>query len=279
MPTIRFTKMHGAGNDYIYVNAMDYPVADPSGMAVKWSDRHKGVGSDGLILIDHSDVADFKMRMFNNDGSEGIMCGNGVRCVGKFVYDKRLTHSKVVTIETLGGIKTLQLETDATDKVCRARVDMGTPMLENPDQLATPTGGMVKGVAMAGGRTYTGTFVCMGNPHFVIFVDDINSVDLPKEGPALETHPMFLQRCNIEFAEVRADGVIRTRVWERGTGITQACGTGACATAVAAMVCGKAGGRAVIAMDGGDLEIEWDGHGHLFMTGPATTVFEGEMEV
>lgn len=284
MPTIKFTKMHGAGNDYIYVNAMAYPIADPQKEAVVWSNRHKGIGSDGLILIDHSDKADFKMRMFNNDGSEGIMCGNGIRCVGKYVYDHRLTTSKTITVETLGGIKTLQLYTDSNNMVEKARVDMGIPSLTNPSQFAMGNGVGLKAEISAidarGTRhTYQGTFVCMGNPHFVIFVDDITKIDLTAEGQALEVHPVFPQKCNIEFAQLRADGSIRTRVWERGTGITQACGTGACATATAAILTGLATDRVTIAMDGGDLSIEWDGKGHLFMTGPATTVFEGEISL
>ena len=278
MSKIKFTKMHGAGNDYIYVDAMQYPLAHPEKLAVQWSAPHTGIGSDGLILIDRSEVADFKMRMFNNDGSEGIMCGNGVRCVGKFVYDKGLTSSKSVTVETLGGIKVLQLTTDNNNKVTKVRVDMGRPSLHNKEQLANDSGSMTEGLVQADGRDYIGTFVCMGNPHFVIFVDDIEAIDLATEGRALETHSIFSQRCNIEFAEVRDSGVIRTRVWERGTGITLACGTGACATAVAAIVTGKAIGRATIAMDGGDLEIEWDGSGNLYMTGPAATVFDGEIE-
>lgn len=278
MAKIKFTKMHGAGNDYIYVDAMRYPLAHPEQLAVDWSAPHTGIGSDGLILIDRSEVADFKMRMFNNDGSEGIMCGNGVRCVGKFVYDKGLTVSKSITVETLGGIKVLQLTTDNNNKVRKARVDMGQPSLRNKEQLANDSGSMTEGVVQADGRDYIGTFVCMGNPHFVIFVDDIEAIDLAKEGRALEWHPIFPQRCNIEFAEVRDNGIIRTRVWERGTGITLACGTGACATAAAAILTGRAHGNATIAMDGGDLEIEWDGAGHLYMTGPAATVFEGEIE-
>lgn len=271
--------MHGAGNDYIYVDAMKYPIDNPEEAAIIWSDRHKGIGSDGLILIDHSDVADFKMRMFNNDGSEGIMCGNGVRCIGKFVYDHRLTTSTTVTLETLGGIKVLQLYTDENNLVTKARVDMGEPILINKEQLANAEGSMLAGTIEANGKEYTGTYVCMGNPHFVIFVDDINEIDLTAEGSALEVHPIFPQKCNIEFAEVKANGVIRTRVWERGTGITLACGTGACATAVAAILNNKATDKATIAMDGGDLQIEWDGKGHLFMTGPAATVFEGEIEI
>ncbi len=275
--------MHGAGNDYIYVNAMEYPIGTPEQAAIEWSDRHKGVGSDGLILIDHSEVADFKMRMFNNDGSEGIMCGNGIMCVGKYVYDHQLTTSKTVTIETLGGIKTLELYTGTDGMVNKARVDMGEPILTNPDQFALNDGSMKEGdikVTDNNGenRTYTGTYVCMGNPHFVIFTDDITSIDLACEGSAIETLPIFPQKCNVEFAQVKSDGTVRTRVWERGTGITQACGTGACATAVAAILTGRATDKVTIAMDGGNLNIEWDGSGHLFMTGPATTVFDGEIE-
>ena len=284
MSKISFTKMHGAGNDYIYVNAMECPIANPEKAAVVWSDRHKGIGGDGLIMIDRSEVADFKMRMFNNDGSEGIMCGNGIRCVGKYVYDHRLTTSTTVTIETLGGIKTLQLQTGADNLVTKVRVDMGAPLFRNPDQFALNNGAMQEGVITApydGGecRNYIGTFVCMGNPHFVIFTDDIAKVDLAGEGAKLETLAIFPQKCNIEFAQVKGNGTIRTRVWERGTGITQACGTGACATAAAAILSGRADGNVTIAMDGGDLEIEWDGKGNLFMTGPAVTVFDGEIEL
>ena len=272
--------MHGAGNDYIYVDVQKYPIADPAKAAIAWSRPHFGVGSDGLILIDRSEVADFQMRMYNNDGSEGMMCGNGVRCIGKFVYDKGLTQSKTVSVETRAGIKILQLQTDADDRVTGATVDMGEPILANKEQLATADGQMTAGTVEANGKTYTGTFVSMGNPHFVIFVDNIDSIDLAGEGPALECHPLFPQKCNIEFAEVREDGVIRTRVWERGTGITMACGTGACATAVAARLNRLSDGRSTIAMDGGDLHIEWrQGDNHIYMTGPAATAFEGEIEL
>lgn len=280
MATIKFTKMHGAGNDYIYVDAQQYDIPDPAAAAVKWSRPHFGVGSDGLILIGASEVADFRMRMYNNDGSEGMMCGNGVRCIGKFVYDKGLTRSKTVSVETRAGIKILQLQTDANDRVTGATVDMGEPILSNKEQLATADGRMTAGRVEANGKNYTGTFVSMGNPHFVIFVDDIGAIDLAGEGPALECHPLFPQKCNIEFAEVRENGIIRTRVWERGTGITMACGTGACATAVAAKLNGRSNGQSIIAMDGGDLTIEWRvTDNHIYMTGPAATAFEGEIEL
>ena len=274
---IKFTKMHGAGNDYIYVYTPDYPIDHPAEASVRWSRFHFGVGADGLILIGRSDKADFSMRIFNNDGSEARMCGNGIRCVGKFVYDHRLTAKKEITIDTLSGIKVLQLHTD-NDRVTAATVDMGEPLLHNPQQLATPDGSLKAGRIQAGDRTFEGTYVCMGNPHFVIFVPDVAAIPLSDIGPVLEHHPLFPERCNIEFAQVRADGSIRMRVWERGSGITLACGTGACATAVAAALNGKAGRRSRIEMDGGSLHIEWnEADNRIYMTGPAETVFEGEI--
>lgn len=280
MSKIHFTKMHGAGNDYIYVDAKKFPIENPSEASIKWSRYHTGIGSDGLILIGPSDTADFSMHIYNNDGSEAMMCGNGIRCIGKFVYDKGMTKSKTVRIETLSGIKTLQLFTGADGLVEKATVDMGKPILNDPKQMATPDGSMLTGTVKANGKEYTGTFVSMGNPHFVIFVDDINSVDLTAEGAALERNPMFPQRCNIEFAQIRPDGSIRTRVWERGSGITMACGTGACATATAAALNHKTGRKSTIAMDGGDLQIEWnEENDHVFLTGPAVTAFEGDIEL
>lgn len=278
--TIHFTKMHGAGNDYIYVYTPDNPIADPKGASVDWSKPHFGIGSDGLILVGLSDKADFSMRIFNNDGSEAMMCGNGIRCVGKFVHDHGLTDKEEITVDTLSGVKTIQLHSDGNGVVVSARVDMGKPLLENRTQLATETGGMVAGRIVGRGKTFVGTYVCMGNPHFVIFVDDMNSVALEEVGPELEKNELFPERCNIEFAEVKPDGSIRMRVWERGSGITMACGTGACATAVAAFLNQKAGRRSRIEMDGGSLDIEWcDGDGHVYMTGPASKVFEGTVEI
>lgn len=276
--TIKFTKMHGAGNDYIYVNTAIYPIANPEEKSIEWSRFHFSVGSDGLILIGNSEKADFSMRIFNNDGSEAMMCGNGIRCVGKFVYDHRLTDKTTITVDTLSGIKTLELHTE-NDKVTSATVDMGEPILENKRQLATETGGAIAAEISDGENTYKGTYVCMGNPHFVIFVDDIKQIDLPTVGPKLEFNPLFPERCNIEFAQVLSDGKIRMRVWERGSGITNACGTGACATAVAASLNKKSGRKSTIVMDGGELEIEWRDNNHIFMTGPATTAFEGEIEL
>lgn len=279
MSKVHFTKMHGAGNDYVYVDASRYTIDDPSGAARLWSDRHKGIGSDGLILIEPSTVADFRMRMFNNDGSEGLMCGNGVRCIAKYVYDHRMIRSQIIRIETRAGIKAIRVYPDADDMVESATVDMGEPILKDTEQLATPDGGMQNGEIEADGIRYKGTFVSMGNPHFVIFVDDIGGIELEKIGPKLEHHPLFPQLCNIEFAQLRPDGTLRTRVWERGSGITQACGTGACATAVAGALCGITGRDVTIVMDGGDLHIEWrKDDGHVYLTGPAVTVFEGDID-
>lgn len=292
MNTIRFTKMHGAGNDYVYVNAMEQDIANPEEKAIRWSDRHKGIGSDGLILICPSTVADCRMRMFNADGSEGRMCGNGVRCVAKYVVDNGIVKGDEVSVETLAGIKNVKVWKDAEGHVYKARVDMGRPVLDDDDLFHSPPLGWHNmrywlGIYPIPGNfavlespidSYAGYFVSMGNPHFVIFVDDINKVDLEKEGPALETLDAFPQRCNIEFAQHLGQGVFRTRVWERGSGITQACGTGACATAVAAVISHKVDDHAIIRMDGGDLEIDWNGVDSVFLTGPAQTVFEGEIE-
>jgi len=258
--------MHGCGNDYIYVNAMDYEVKDPSSVAVKVSDRHKGIGSDGLVLIDKSPIpeADFSMRIFNADGSEAMMCGNASRCIGKYLYERGLTTQTEIRLLTLSGVKTLQLH--VTDSlVDRVTVDMLEPVLEDESQY------------VASRSLGKGTFVSMGNPHYVIFTDNVDQVD--EIGRVLEHHPSFPQRCNIEFANVQTDGSIRTRVWERGSGITMACGTGACATAVAAALTGKAGRTSHIVMDGGTLSIEWrESDNHVYMTGPAAFVFDGEIE-
>lgn len=276
---IRFTKMHGAGNDYIYVYLPDNPIPNPAEASIQWSRFHFGIGSDGLILIDRSDKADFSMRIFNNDGSEAMMCGNGIRCVGKFVYDHHLTNKTTITVDTLSGIKVLQLHIK-NGQVEAATVDMGAPVLSNRNQLATLTGSMTAGIIEAEGYEYTGTFVSMGNPHFVIFVDDVMRIPLSEIGPKLEHNPLFPERCNIEFAQVRPDGSLRMRVWERGSGITLACGTGACATAVAASLNQKAGRCSTIEMDGGSLQIEWrESDGHIYMSGPAATVFEGEIKL
>ena len=262
---IKFTKMQGAGNDYIYVNTMQYPIQNPSKAAIRWSDRHNGIGSDGLVLIGASPVpeADFSMRIFNADGSEAMMCGNASRCIGKYLYERGLTTKTKIQLLTLSGIKILTLHvTDGT--VQNVTVDMLEPTLED-ERLFIPTRGLNEG-----------TFVSMGNPHYVIFTDDVDLVETT--GRALEHHPAFPQRCNIEFAQVMDDGSIRTRVWERGSGVTQACGTGACATAVAAVITGRTSRQSNIVMDGGTLQIEWrESDNHVYMTGPAEFVFDGEI--
>lgn len=277
--TIEFTKMHGAGNDYIYVNTLACPIKNPEQMSVLWSDRHKGIGGDGLVLIGPSETGDFSMRIFNNDGSEARMCGNASRCIGKYLHDNGLTDKLDIRLETLSGIKVLHLQLGEDGLVSRVTVDMGEPQLAVPSQLATPDGSMTDGkVTSTEGKDFVGTFVSMGNPHFVIFVDDVASVDLEKVGPTLEFAPAFPERCNIEFAEVRPDGKIRMRVWERGSGITMACGTGACSTAVAAAVTKRCERRSDIVMDGGELTIEWrESDGRVLMTGPATKVFDGHI--
>lgn len=275
-----FTKMHGAGNDYIYVNTLLYNIADPSATAIKWSDRHKGIGSDGLVLIGYSDTidADYSMRIFNADGSEAMMCGNASRCIGKYLYEKGITDKTCIRLKTLSGIKVLQLHVEDR-KVTSVTVDMLSPTLADKAQIATPDGSMTEGTLHAGGREFTGTFVSMGNPHFVTFVDDIATIDIAAYGSILEHDKIFPDRCNIEFAQVTASGDIRTRVWERGSGITMACGTGACATAVAAALTGRSGRTSRIMMDGGTLSIEWrEDNGHVYMTGPAEFVFDGEAE-
>lgn len=278
--TIRFTKMHGAGNDYIYVDTSLYTVPDPSAAARTWSDRHTGIGSDGLVLIGRSTIpeADYTMRIFNADGSEAMMCGNASRCIGKYLHDRGLTDRTEIRLLTLSGVRTLRLHLDGAGMTERVTVDMGTPVLSCPAQIATADGRMTDGSVEAGGRTMSGTFISMGNPHFVIFTDDIGAVDVERLGAALETHPLFPERCNIEFAEMLDDGRIRTRVWERGSGVTMACGTGACATAVAAALTHRAGRRTAVVMDGGELEIEWnEADGHVYKTGPAAFVFDGEI--
>ncbi len=275
---IRFTKMHGAGNDYIYVNTFTYPIANPEELSVRWSRYHTGIGSDGLVLIGKSDVADFSMRIFNADGSEAMMCGNASRCIGKYVYDNHLTDKKVVRLETKSGIKVLSLNVEE-GSVRTVEVDMNEPVLANTKQLATPDGSMLDGEINVEGTIFDGTFVSMGNPHFVIFVDDLSKIDVAKIGPKIEHHPLFPERVNVEFVEVQPDGVLRMRVWERGSGITMACGTGACATLVASVLNKKSERKAVVRMDGGDLTIEWRASDNkVYMTGEAVKVFDGEIE-
>lgn len=265
---IPFTKMQGAGNDYIYVNTLLYNIPDPEATARKWSDRHFGIGSDGLVLIGapKSEDNDFSMRIFNADGSEAMMCGNASRCIGKYVYERGLFKGDTVRLETLSGVKVLKLHIE--DGIVKSvTVDMGEPRFDVSEQF---TGTKPDGT--------DGTFVSMGNPHYVNFVDDIREIDVAGRGKELEFAPSFPERCNIEFAQMNPQS-IRTRVWERGSGITWACGTGACATAVAAAKTGRAGRQSDIVMDGGTLHIEWGDDNHVRMTGPAEFVFDGEMEL
>lgn len=263
--TIKFTKMHGAGNDYIYVDTTKYPIANPQKKAIEWSQFHTGIGSDGLILIGNSHKADFSMRIFNADGSEAMMCGNGSRCVGKYVYEYGLTDQTEITLDTLSGIKTLKLQVEK-GIVIAVTVDMGSPLT-------------IKSINWEGEHPFQSTQVSMGNPHLVTFVEDITQINLPEIGPQLEHHALFPDRTNVEFAQIIYKDTIRMRVWERGSGITQACGTGACATAVAAFKNGMCGRKCHIIMDGGTVTIEWEEtSGHILMTGPATKVFDGEIE-
>ena len=275
--------MHGAGNDYIYVNTLLYHIPNPSAAAIKWSRPNFGIGSDGLILIGAATCpdADFSMRIFNNDGSEAMMCGNGTRCVAKYLHDKGVTHKNPIRLQTLSGIKVLQLHLDADNKVESVTVDMGTPILQQPQQFAVNSGSALDYAVTVDDRTFQGTFVSMGNPHFVIFLnEDVEQFPLSHYGPLLEHHSLFPQRCNIEFVQVIDDDTFRMRVWERGSGITLACGTGACATAVAAHLTGRASRQSNIQMDGGTLHIEWNAtDNHILMTGPAAISFEGEIEL
>ena len=276
--TVHFTKMQGAGNDYIYVDTQMYNIPDPEKAAIAWSAYHTGIGSDGLVLIGKPQDgrrADYSMRIFNADGSEAMMCGNASRCIGKYLYEKGLTRKDTIRLETLSGIKILKLHLQDNKKVVESvTVDMLEPKLENPEQFIGPS------VLEADGRKFEGTYVCMGNPHFVTFVDDIDTIDIAHYGKILERAKAFPQRCNIEFAQVTDTDAIRTRVWERGSGITMACGTGACATAVAAALTKRTGRKSRIVMDGGTLEIEYsEADDHVYMTGPAAFSFEGEIEL
>lgn len=272
---IKFTKMHGLGNDYIYINCLEGAPRDPAALAIEMSDRHKGVGADGIILIMDSNVADFKMRMFNADGSEGKMCGNASRCIGKYVYEQGLTDKQIIRLEALSGIKILSLDVKA-GKVEAVTVDMGEPVI---DSELVPVISDKPSVINATVSTSAGDIcinaVSMGNPHGVIFVDNLDTIDVHALGRELELHPMWPDRANIEFAQVVAPDRIRMRVWERGSGETLACGTGACATAVAAAINGLTDREVTVDLLGGPLEIDWGDDGHVYMKGGATTVYSG----
>lgn len=278
---MKFTKMHGTGNDYIYINGFEEKLENPSEAAVKLSDRRFGIGSDGLILILPSDVADCRMQMFNADGSIGKMCGNGIRCVAKYVYDRGLVKKDVLRVETRSGIKTLQLQVE-DGKVASVRVNMGQPELD-PEKIPVlfSKDRMVdEEVYTPSGNVWRVTCVSMGNPHAVIFVDDVEGLDLPAIGPEMEKHAMFPERANIEFAQVTGPHEVQMRVWERGSGETLACGTGACACAVASVLTGKTDRDVTVHLRGGDLHIFWDPDtDDVYMEGPAAFVFDGTVEI
>lgn len=276
---IRFTKMHGAGNDYIYIDTSKYPVSEPEKLSTEWSKYHIGIGSDGLVLIGPSEKADFSMHIYNADGSEAMMCGNATRCIGKYVYDYGLTDKTEVSLETLSGIKYLTLHVKE-GKVAEVTTEMGEPAPELVNFAGNGKEEMIKQPITVDGETYIATAISMGNPHLVIFVEDLSQVELEKIGPKLENHPFFPDRINVEFAQVLSDKKIRMRVWERGSGITMACGTGACATTVAGKLLGKTEAVAEIVMDGGILTINWDQNTNkILITGPAATVFDGEIDL
>lgn len=277
---MKFTKMQGLGNDYVYVNCMEQMVEDAAETARRVSDRHFGIGSDGLILICPSDKADFEMRMYNADGSRGEMCGNGIRCVGKYVYDYGLTDKTSLSVETLGGIKHLFLEVE-DGKVSLVKVDMGPAILE-PEKIPMTAEGsrVVDEPLQVDGKTFRMTCVSMGNPHAVIYVDDVQGMDLEKTGPSFENHERFPNRINTEFAHVLDRNTVEMRVWERGSGETLACGTGACAVAVASILNGYTEDQVTVRLLGGDLKIEWDREANkVYMTGPAEVVFDGEIRL
>ena len=275
---IKFTKMQGLGNDYVYMDAIHQKIENESSLAQFVSNRHFGIGSDGLILICKSDIADFKMRMFNSDGSEAEMCGNGIRCVGKFVYDKGLTDKTTVTIETLAGIKTLELNTK-DGKVETVKVDMGEPIL-NPKEIPVISDEEpVKNLMLeAEGRKFKFTCVSMGNPHAITEVENTEKFDVEKYGKVLEVDKAFPNKTNVEFIQIIDKNHVKMRVWERGAGETLACGTGACATAVACYLNEKTDRNVEVELLGGKLFIEWnEENNHIYMIGPAVTVFEGEL--
>jgi len=276
---MEFTKMHGIGNDYIYFNCMEKEIENPEKLSKELSDRHFGVGGDGIVMILPSKVADFKMRMFNADGSEGKMCGNASRCIGKYVYEKNLTDKKIVTLETLGGIKELNL-TIENNKVSLVTVNMGKAIIKAKDiPVNFQKDFVVNERIIVDNIEYDITCVSMGNPHCVVYIDGINELELEKLGPKFENHPMFPERINTEFLEVIDEKTLKMRVWERGSGETLGCGTGACAAVVASVLnkyC-KADEEIIVKLLGGDLKIKYLSNGLVYMTGPAEFVFEGRI--
>lgn len=286
---MKFTKMQGLGNDYVYVNCLKEKIETPSETAKFVSDRHFGIGSDGLIMINPSDVADFEMEMYNADGSRGEMCGNGIRCVAKYVYDYGLTDKTSISVETLGGIKYLDL-TVKDGKVELVKVDMGKPELK-PELIPivmdsagtegdTTPDRVVDEPIVAAGKEYRMTGVSMGNPHTVVYIDDVDGLEIEKIGPVFENHERFPKRINTEFVKVIDRKTVKMRVWERGSGETLACGTGACAVAVASILNGLTDDKVTVQLLGGNLQIEWDREAdRVYMTGPAAVVFDGEIEL
>jgi diaminopimelate epimerase len=278
---MKFTKMQGAGNDYVYVNCFEERLENPAQIAVKVSNRNFGIGSDGLILILPSDRADIRMRMFNADGSESEMCGNGIRCVAKYAFDHGLVMKKEITAETGAGILTLQLFTDSRDKVDKVRVNMGAPRLSRAE---IPMIGNGPSPVMAEPLNilhtlFNITCLSMGNPHCVIFVDDVESFQVEKYGPLIENHEIFPRRTNVEFVRIISPSEVRQRTWERGAGETLACGTGASAVCVAGILNGLTEKKILNHLSGGDLELEWAEDGNVYMTGPAVEVFSGEIDI
>lgn len=273
---MNFTKMHGIGNDYIYLDGFSNKIDHPSQLAIKMSDRHFGIGGDGIVLILPSKISDFRMRMFNADGSEAEMCGNAIRCVGKYVFDNQMTDKRTLSIETLAGVKILQL-TVKDQKVESVTVDMGEPILQPELIPVVSEEEPVKNLKLeVADKKFKFTCVSTGNPHAITYVDDTNSFPVKKYGSLIEVHPIFPKKINVEFAQVVNRQEIKMRVWERGSGETLACGTGACATLVSCVLNGLTERSATVHLLGGDLAINWDEQtNHLFMTGPATTVFEG----
>ena len=280
---MEFSKMHGCGNDYVYVNCMEKELPNPNAISEYVSHRRFGIGSDGLICIMPSQVADFRMRMFNADASEGKMCGNGTRCVAKYVYDKGLTDKTTITLETLGGIKTIDM-TVVDGKVSEAVVDMGEPIFRTKEipMISDHYVFMDQGLVIEEDLVYNGTAVSMGNPHFVIFVDDVDAVKLEEIGPRIENHPLFPERTNVEFVQVLDDNTDKFRVWERGSGETWACGTGACAVTVTCIFLSKAGKKDQelnVLVKGGKLKVTYRSDNHVLLKGPATHVFDGVIEI
>ena len=277
---MKFTKMEGCGNDYVYVNGFEEKIDNPNEVAIAVSDRHFGIGSDGLIIINPSEVADFKMCMYNADGSEGKMCGNGIRCVAKYVYDFKLTDKDVITVETLSGIKTLKLNVE-NGKVKTVRVNMGAPILECDEvPVKYDDEKMINKPVKVDGKTFNITCVSMGNPHAVTFINDTDNLEIEKIGPKFENNEIFPDKVNTEFIQIIDKNTIKMRVWERGSGETFACGTGACASVVASVLNGLTENKVTVKLLGGDLEIEYNqDENTVYMTGPATTVFDGEIDL